>query len=84
VPTVFFGVSYAKGEDPIATLKGWFGGDGTPTEQSSEEHTSNSSTFDANERIQNLQQEIKNLRQRLENKDRRIDELSKEIEALKQ
>ena len=82
LPTIFFGVSYARGEDPMATIKSWFGQEATTTTPANTQ-TNSETTFDASQRIKDLQQEIKNLNKRLENKDRRIDELSKEVEALK-
>ena len=65
LPAAFFGVSYYKGEDPVATLKGLFGGEqgaGPQEQYRGEDLRTAPATF---ENVQRLRDEITELRRRL-------------------
>ncbi|MEM6769997.1 MAG: hypothetical protein AAF597_05350 [Bacteroidota bacterium] len=68
LPATYFGVSYYKGEDPIANLKNVLGMDEAPVAQTqtvptpAEDPATAPATF---ENVQNLRAEIKNLKAEL-------------------
>lgn len=68
LPATYFGVSYYKGEDPIANLKKAIGMENTPTAQTQSlpPAASDPATAPATfENVQNLRAELKNLKAEL-------------------
>lgn len=68
LPATYFGVSYYKGEDPVANLKNVLGMEATPTAQTqtAPPATPDPATAPATfENVQNMRAEIKNLKAEL-------------------
>lgn len=79
LPSLFFGVSYLKGEDGMQTLKDLIGMEST--EPSNNTNSSSSETKPASETFVNG--EVKRLQDELDEKERRLKDLYQENELLK-
>ena len=78
LPSLFFGVSYLKGEDGLQTIKDLIGIEST---ESSNNESASSSTKPVSETFVNG--EVKRLQDELDEKDSRLKELYQENELLK-
>ena len=78
LPSLFFGVSYLKGEDGMQTLKDMIG---IESSTSSNNESTSSDTKPASETFVNG--EVKRLQDELEEKERRLKDLYQENELLK-
>ena len=78
LPSLFFGVSYMKGEDGMQTLKDMIG---MESSESSNTESASSSTKPASETFVNG--EVKRLQDELDEKERRLKDLYQENELLK-
>ncbi len=78
LPSLFFGVSYLKGEDPMHTLKELIG---IETSESSDNESNSTTTKPASETFVNG--EVKRLQDELDEKERRLKDLYQENELLK-
>ncbi len=78
LPSLFFGVSYMKGEDGMQTLKDMVG---IESSESSNNESASSSTKPASETFVNG--EVKRLQDELDEKERRLKDLYQENELLK-
>lgn len=75
LPSLFFGVSYLKGEDGMKTLKDLFGMESTERVEDARVETVPTETF--------VNGEVKRLQDELEEKESRLKELYQENELLK-
>ena len=75
LPSLFFGVSYLKGEDGMKTLKDLFGMESTERVEDARVETVPTETF--------VNGEVKRLQDELEEKENRLKELYQENELLK-
>jgi len=78
LPSLFFGVSYMKGEDGMQTLKNLIG---MESSESSNNESTSSDTKPASETFVNG--EVKRLQDELDEKERRLKDLYQENELLK-
>lgn len=75
IPSIFFGVSYAKGENGMQTIKDLFGIEATSSNDKPSFSNSNDETYSNGE--------IKRLNDELKEKENRLKELYQENESLK-
>ena len=73
-PIAFFVASYINGSDPIATIKGWFGGDEATTSTITQAKEDNSSTAELSEQIERLQKDVEYYRVESETYKKLLDE----------
>ena len=73
-PIAFFIASYINGSDPIATIKGLFGGEGTTTSIGTQRNEDNSGTADLQEQIDRLEKDVEYYRVESETYKKLLDE----------